>query len=122
MYTAEISNATKTYGPSNGTSKIGLMYASDYGFAASPSTWTTNMDSYDSSIASVNWMYMGLLEWTMTPCSSNSRRVFILYDDGYVGYDYADYENGARPVLYLKASTLYAGGTGTKASPITLAD
>ena len=29
MYTAEIINATKTYGPSDGTSKIGLMYVSD---------------------------------------------------------------------------------------------
>ena len=29
MYTREITNATKAYGPSNGTSKIGLMYASD---------------------------------------------------------------------------------------------
>ena len=28
MYTAEITNATKTYGPSDGTSKIGLMYVS----------------------------------------------------------------------------------------------
>ena len=34
VHTAEITNATKTYGPSDGVSKIGLMYVSDYGFAA----------------------------------------------------------------------------------------
>lgn len=46
MYTEEITNATKTYGPSTGTSKVGLMYVSDYGFAASPSAWTTDLYSY----------------------------------------------------------------------------
>ncbi len=121
MYTAEISNATKTYGPENGTSKIGLMYASDYGFAAAPSAWTSNMSSYNSSSTkSVNWMYMGLNEWTITPISSDSGNVFTLGGDGYLNFNYAGYGYGGRPVLYLKASVAYAGGSGTKDSPITL--
>ena len=121
MYTAEITNATKTYGPSNGTSKIGLMYASDYGFAAASNTWSTTMDLYNnSSITSVNWMYMGHIEWTLTPDSSHSFTAFFLGGDGRV------YSNGtrggydSRPVLYLKSSALYAGGSGAKNSPITL--
>ena len=121
MYTAEITNATKTYGPSNGTSKIGLMYASDYGFAAAPSAWASNMSSYNSSsITSVNWMYMGLNEWTITPYSSRSYYVFILNGNGLLDHGYADYGRGGRPVLYLKSSVAYAGGSGTKNSPITL--
>ena len=121
MYTAEISNATKTYGPENGTSKIGLMYASDYGFAAAPSAWTSNMSSYNSSSTkSVNWMYMGLNEWTITPISSDSGNVFTLGGDGYLNFNYAGNGYGGRPVLYLKASVAYAGGSGTKDSPITL--
>ena len=121
MYTAEISNATKTYGPENGTSKIGLMYASDYGFAAAPSAWTSNLSSYNSpAIKSVNWMYMGLDEWTITPSSSNSVNVFFLNDNGYLNINSAYYGRGVRPVLYLKASVAYAGGSGTKDSPITL--
>ena len=121
MYTAEISNATKTYGPENGTSKIGLMYVSDYGFAAAPSAWTSNMSSYNSSSTkSVNWMYMGLNEWTITPISSDSGNVFTLGGDGYLNFNYAGYGYGGRPVLYLKASVAYAGGSGTKDSPITL--
>ncbi len=119
MYTAEITNATKTYGPSNGTSKIGLMYVSDYGFAAAPSAWTSNMSSY-SSIASVNWMYMGLNEWTITPYSSHSFTVFCLVYIGDQGTSSAYSGFGIRPVLYLKASALYAGGSGTKDSPIRL--
>ena len=126
MYTAEITNATKTYGPSNGTSKIGLMYASDYGFAASPSAWTTTLHKYDgndvngTSIKTINWMYMGHLEWTLTPNSSNSNNVFLLDNNGNLYNGNASYGCGSRPVLYLKASVLYAGGSGTKDSPITL--
>ncbi len=121
MYMAEITNATKTYGPSNGTSKIGLMYASDYGFAAAPSAWTSNMSDYDSpTITSVNWMYMGLPEWTITPFTSYSNNVFYLGNPGYLNTHSASGEYGGRPVLYLKASVPYAGGTGAKDSPIRL--
>ena len=126
MYTREITNATKTYGPSDGTSKIGLMYASDYGFAASSSAWTKTLLNYNgndangTSIKTINWMYMGSYEWTITPNSSNSNRVFNLYRDGLVSDIRADNGFGSRPVLYLKASVLYAGGAGTKNSPITL--
>ena len=122
MYTAEITNATKTYGPENGTSKIGLMYVSDYGFAAAPSAWTTKMNSYySSSITSVNWMYMGLDEWTITPYSSYSDGVFFLSSNGgFDSYSSAHRGLGVRPVLYLKASVVYAGGSGIKDSPITL--
>ena len=126
MCAAEIENATKTYGPSDGTSKIGLVYLSDYGFAASPSAWTKNLFDYNSadvngtSITTINWMYMGDYEWTISPYSSNSNVVFYLDGDGYVDNYPADNGFGSRPVLYLKASVLYAGGSGTKDSPITL--
>ena len=126
MYTAEITNATKTYGPSDGTSKIGLMYASDYGFAARPSAWTTALDNYDgndsngTSIKTINWMYMGFNEWTMAPSSSYSYGVFNLSNDGCVSSTIANGGYGSRPVMYLKASVLFAGGSGTKDSPITL--
>ena len=121
MYTAEITNATKTYGPSNGTSKIGLMYASDYGFAAAPSAWTSKMsDYYSSAITSINWVYMGLYEWTIMPDSSDSSDLFSLYINGSVSRGSARSGFGVRPVLYLKASVPYAGGTGTKDLPITL--
>ncbi len=126
MYTAEITNATKTYGPSDGTSKIGLMYVSDYGFAASPSAWTTTLDKYHgndangTSIRTINWIYMGNEEWTISPRSSNSSTVFTLSYNGFLGYFNANGGYGSRPVLYLKSSVLFAGGSGTKDSPITL--
>ena len=126
MYTAEITNAAKTYGPSNGTSKIGLMYLSDYGFAASPSAWTTTLSKYHgndangTSIKTINWMYVGHYDWTMTPNSSSSYNVFFLHNIGTVNIGNANFPFGSRPVMYLKSSVLYAGGSGTKDSPITL--
>ena len=126
MYTAEITNAAKTYGPSNGTSKIGLMYLSDYGFAASPSAWTTTLSKYHgndangTSIKTINWMYVGHYDWTMTPNSSSSYNVFFLHNSGTVNIGNANFPFGSRPVMYLKSSVLYAGGSGTKDSPITL--
>ena len=120
MFTAEITNATKTYGPENGTSKI--MYASDYGFAAAPSAWTTNLHSYNSSsITSVNWMNinMKIYEWTITPYSSYSDVVFLLTNSGYLFSSVASGRNYvSRPVLYLKASVNYVSGSGTAADPI----
>ena len=130
MYTAEITNATKTYGPSDGTSKIGLMYASDYGFAASPSAWTTLLSSYnDSSIKSTNWIYNAGMEWTMTPYSSDSYSVFILSyvstvsNTGNLGTWSslgADAGFGTRPAMYLNASVVYARGSGTASDPIRI--
>ena len=126
MYTAEITNATKTYGPIDGTSKIGLVYASDYGFAASPSAWTTTLHKYGgndvngTSIKTINWMYIGHNDWTISPYSSYSNNVFLLFYLGRVDNGGAFNGCGSRPVLYLKSSVLYDGGSGTKDSPITL--
>ena len=126
MCAAEIENATKTYGPSDGTSKIGLVYASDYGFAASPSAWTTTLHKYGgndvngTSIKTINWMYIGHNDWTISPYSSYSNNVFLLFYLGRVDNGGAFNGCGSRPVLYLKSSVLYDGGSGTKDSPITL--
>ena len=117
-YTNEITNPAEntTY-----SAKIGLMYVSDYGFAAKPSAWTLTMGSYNNTTAtSTNWMYLGSIEWTITPCSSSSSHVFYLYCRGQLISYSANIGYGSRPVLYLKASVLFAGGEGTKDSPITL--
>ena len=68
--------------------KIGLMYASDYGFAASPSAWTTTLYNYDgndakgTSIKTINWMYMGYYDWTISRTSDDSDSALIVSDAG----------------------------------------
>ena len=121
MYVAEISNATKTYGPSDGISKIGLMYASDYGFAASPSAWATTIGKYNSSsIISVNWLYLGTYEWTITPDTSYDRLTYYVSENGALYSVNTNYGYATRPVFYLKSSVNYAGGIGTKNSPFRI--
>ena len=126
FYTGERNNAgygsnPTTYGPENAngsSTKIGLMYVSDYGYAAYPDAWVTNLGSYSSStIKQNNWLYMGLYEWTMTPYSSTSSNVFFLSYSGSLSYDHAGSGYSVRPVFYLKSSILYASGDGTKDSP-----
>ena len=90
--------------------KIGLMYASDYGLK----------DANGTSITTINWLYMGFSEWIISPDSSTSLNVFLLNFTGNLSRSYVYFGYGSRPVLYLKSSVLYAGGSGTKDSPITL--
>ena len=101
------------------SAKIGLMYASDYGFAAAPSAWTANLNTYNGeAIKNVNWMYMGLAEWTISRSADNAYRAFYVDDTGNVYYNGAYHALALRPVFYLASSVNYVSGSGTAADPI----
>ena len=122
-YQNEIVNPVTTNSQDNATelkAKIGLMYASDYGFAAAPSAWTTNLYDYDgATIKSVNWMYMGLYEWTISRGADNSIDAFFVDSTGYVNFSSVGGDAcGVRSVFYLSSSVNYVSGSGTAADPI----
>ena len=122
FYDGERNNAGYGSNPTTYTDEIGLMYPSDYGYAASPDAWTTNLGRYGSStITSNNWMYMGLQEWTITPHSSNSLYAFALYLTGYLFNGTAPAGYAARPVFYLESNVELNGGSGTLSDPYRLA-
>ena len=100
--------------------KIGLMYASDYGYGASSSNWTTALYDYDNT-TSDNWLYLGSNEWTISPNFSYSRVVFYVDYNGTLINDYANYGYSARPVFYLNSNVQYVSGTGTSSNPYRLA-
>ena len=107
--------------------KVGLMYVSDYGYAASSSSWSTALNRYNNAnVIANNWMYMGLYEWTLAPRTDYSNYAFYVLSAGSVsGYGYVYNNNvstyyAVRPVLYLKSTVGYAGGSGTISSPILL--
>ena len=122
FYDGERNNAGYRSNPTTYTDEIGLMYPSDYGYAASPDAWTNNLNDYNNStITANNWMYMGLTEWTITTDSSYSGGVFYVY---YVGYLYslgAYLGYSARPVFYLESNVALQGGSGTSSDPYRLA-
>ena len=102
------------------SAKIGLMYVSDYGFAASPSYWTTKMSSYNSARDN-NWMDMGLNEWTISRNSSYSDNAFRVYTTGSLtGSRVYAYDFAVRPVFYLTSSITYNRGSGTAADPVRI--
>ena len=107
--------------PTSTTGYIGLMYPSDYGYSVLSSSCarTTNLGSYDSAnCAGQSWLYGKGYEWTLTPYSSNSSYVFILYYSGDLyNRSGADYGFGSRPVLYLDASVYKIDGVGSLENP-----
>ena len=114
-----------TDGAKEYSAKIGLMYVSDYYYAASPSAWTlVGYNSSDSTkdyraATGDNWMYMGYYDWTLSRNSDDSTYAFRVYNSGYV-YDYfrALDNFGVRPSFNLESTVVYVSGSGSMSDPI----
>ena len=101
------------------------MYVSDYGFAAAPSAWTRTLQYFEQygreDFKNVNWMYMGLGEWTISRRADSAYIVFFVDDGGYVANLYVgNCVFAVRPVFYLTSSVTYLSGSGTKTEPIRI--
>ena len=123
-YTNEITNPVTTNTTDNATTysaKIGLMYVSDYGFAASPDAWTLTMRSYNNTTATNNnWMYMGLYEWTISRDAGSSYIAFSVRNDGYVLSYNVFSDRGVRASFNLESSVSYVSGSGSMSDPIVI--
>ena len=108
--------------------KIGLMYVSDYGFAASPSAWTKTLGDYDgtdangTSIKTINWMYMGYNEWTISRRSDLTNHSFRVHSSGFVRYDHVTSSFEVRPSFNLESSVKYVSGSGSMSDPVRVTD
>ena len=127
MYTNEMnSTSSGTDGLTEYSSKIALMYAHDYGFAASPTAWTTTLYNYDgndstgTSITTNDWLYLGSYEWIVSRDSSNSTISYRVNSSGRVGYNRVAYSHLVRPVLFLESTATYSSGVGTSDNPYRL--
>ncbi len=123
-YQNEIVNPVTTNTTDNATeysAKIGLMYVSDYGFAAGPSAWTLTMGSYDNSTAtSSNWLYLGMFEWTISRDAEEPDFLFLVSSSGDVGIGGGSGRRAVRPVFFLKSSVTYLSGIGISENPFRL--
>ena len=105
--------------------KIGLMYVSDYYYAASPSAWTLvgYNSAYSKSYASAkgeNWLYGGGEDWTISRFSDYSNFAFCVYNYGYVDYGNVGNYYGVRPSFSLLSSTTYVSGSGSMSDPVRI--
>ena len=96
--------------------KIGLMYVSDYGFAADSSGWTTKLSSYNSN-NSKNWLYLGSNEWTISRNSGTASNAFDVFS-GYVLNRNVIISYAVRPSFNLESSVKYVSGSGSMSDPV----
>ena len=123
-YQNEIVNPVTTNTTDNATTysaKIGLMYVSDYGFAASPDAWTLTMSSYNNTIATNNnWLYMGLFEWTISRTAGDSLSADDVRSAGGLGTLSVSYYRGVRASFSLESSVSYVSGSGSMSDPVRI--
>ena len=105
--------------------KIGLMYASDYYYAASPRAWTLVGCDFDdgkdySGASANNWIYMGHNEWIVSRKSDNSNNAFVVVYFGFVLYSSVSGDAGVRPSFSLSSSITYVSGSGSMSNPIRI--
>ena len=120
IYQSEIINSSSN---KITTKKVGLMYVSDYGFAASPENWTKALYvGYQSDTnRGNNWLFMGIYEWTLSPKASTSNSSFSVNHIGGGTNNTTVGKYGVRPTFYLNSNVTFAGGSGTETDPYRIA-
>ncbi len=100
------------------TARVGLMYISDYMYAATKESWTTV-----GSVKDNNWLYMGLSEWLITRGSNYNNRSYYIWGNGSLGVGHStvySFDLATRPVMYLNSNVKISSGSGTSEDPYIL--
>ena len=106
------------------TMKIGLMYASDYGYAADPSCWTKSLSSNGYGLD--NWLYLSNYAWLISPSSSSDSygsayNTGSSFGEGGLSTSYVVSTDAVYPTFYLLSSITLSSGTGTESAPYRIA-
>ncbi len=97
---------------------VGLMYPSDYGYAAGNTCVNgTNLDSYSECI-NKDWLYISNdFQWLMSPDSGASGGVLEVGHFGLVDLINGGYAFSVSPVFYLSSSVSITNGDGSLNNP-----
>ena len=107
--------------PNSWVGKLALMYASDYGYAASDECTQTLYNYDNATCKNNNWLFKDNDEWMLPQFTSGSGNVLGVGSDGHASSISVTFSQFAfRPVLYLISSAKITGGNGTSSSPYTL--
>ena len=102
---------------------IGLMYPSDYGYAAGNAcvigTNLSHYGNFDGGCKNTDWLFNNKSEWLMSPYSSHSIYAFPLFSLGYIDDDTNNANNtfSIRPAFYIKPNTSITSGDGSSTNP-----
>ncbi len=103
------------------SAKVGLMYVSDYGYAASPENWNTILYNYNNDVnRDSNWMYMGYSDWTITRYSGTSWAYFLTANGNIENLGVYNSSYAIRPTFYLNADITLISGDGSQNSPFQI--
>ena len=105
------------------SSQVHLMYLSDYGYAASPEYWTTNLGSY-SNATDNNWLFIESSgwpdEWTISRRSDSSSWAWAIDNMGNIEFEATGTNSAIRRCFYLKSDVLYISDDGTQSNPFRI--
>ncbi len=103
---------------------VGLMYPSDYGYAAGNSCVNgTTLFNYKGGCINKDWLYISnTTQWLMSPYSGNSYHVLKVGSYGDVYFIYCGNDFSVSPVFYLNSNASISEGDGTLDSPYILSD
>ena len=103
--------------------KVGLISASDYGYAADLAQCNQTLDNY-SSCTSSNWLFIGRFEWTMSPraYSGIAYAGFHVFGGGDLSTGLVGDGTVVRPAVYLKSGVTIdtEGRDGSQSNPYVL--
>lgn len=115
LYLEEVGNVDRNYSHPEG--KIGLMYISDYAFAAENSLWANNLTTY-SVTSSKNWLFNGGNQWTVTSLRDGGNlKAYYVSNTGDVRAGLFTDVYQVRPTFYLSTQTQIQSGTGKSNDP-----
>ena len=131
LYSGDTNNkVTRT---STWTGKVGLIYASDYGYASTLAdchndlrvgiTYDKSTDTWNYSnglCKTYNWLAKTSWYWTLSPYSGNSNHVFLVGGDGAVLDSRTSNASNVFPAVFLKSDVKITSGTGEKDNPYKL--
>ena len=100
--------------------KIGLMYASDYGYGASPENWVTPLST--ANYGTNNWLFLHQDEWLLSHFTDDSGSALYvdLPEGGNIHGINTDSDAAIRPVFYLESNVEISSGTGTHTNPFII--
>ena len=119
----------ETNSPISWIGKIGLMYASDYGYAITSGVCDRELDALDPDCIQHNWIYSddNTTMWLINPMGENSGDSFCaaIVNGGIPSQGKAiqEVKNNSYfvvPTLYLNSLVKIIGGSGTSTDPYTL--
>ena len=112
VYSLELGENSNAYGAIY--SKVGLLYISDYAYAAAPGDWVKKVNEYNTAN---NWLKNGTNMWTMVRDFNNIKNFFYIDTNGNVASGEITNTYSVRPVVVLNNSNRYISGSGSETDP-----